>query len=112
MDCDYKKISTVSCIHVVNHLLKQCTHLLLYMYMYQLKWSDSPLHLALEKGHIACVEHLLSTPGIEVNTKNNVSCLFHVMFLYVQTHVPYRYIYLHCACANQICISSCKYCNV
>ena len=33
----------------------------------------SPLHNAAWGGHTACVEHLISTPGIDVNIKNVVS---------------------------------------
>ena len=32
-----------------------------------------PLHLAARGGHTACVERLLSTPGIDVNIKDWVS---------------------------------------
>ena len=39
-----------------------------------------PLHLAARGGHSACVERLLSTPGIDVNIKDKVSCL---MFLLI-----------------------------
>ena len=35
--------------------------------------GDTPLHLALRKGHITCVERLLSTPGINVNIEDRVS---------------------------------------
>ena len=33
----------------------------------------SPLHNAASQGHTTCVEHLLYTPGIDVNIKDNVS---------------------------------------
>ena len=33
----------------------------------------SPLDYAAWSGHTACVEHLLSTPGIDVNIQNSVS---------------------------------------
>ena len=36
--------------------------------------GDTPLQLAAKGGHTACVEHLLSTPGIDVNIQNKVSC--------------------------------------
>ena len=40
---------------------------------YSLQGGDTPLHLAVtEGGHTTCVEHLLSTPGIDVNIKNQV----------------------------------------
>ena len=42
--------------------------------LYPLQDSDTPLHLAAKGGHTACVERLLSTPGIDVNIKNGVSC--------------------------------------
>ena len=38
-----------------------------------LQYGDTPLHLAAEEGHDACVERLLSTPGIDVNIKDKVS---------------------------------------
>ena len=41
--------------------------------LYPFQDGDTPLHLALRGGHTACVEHLLSTPGIDVNIKGNVS---------------------------------------
>ena len=41
--------------------------------LYPLQDGDAPLHLAAREGHTTCVEHLLSTPGIDVNIKNWVS---------------------------------------
>ena len=41
--------------------------------LYPLQWGDTPLHLAVKEGHTTCVEHLLSTPGIDVNIKDEVS---------------------------------------
>ena len=35
--------------------------------------GHTPLHLAASGGHTACVEHLLSTPGIDMNIKDGVS---------------------------------------
>ena len=35
--------------------------------------GDTPLHVAAVIGLTACVERLLSTPGIDVNIKNEVS---------------------------------------
>ena len=42
--------------------------------LYPLQDGDTPLHLALKGGHTTCVEHLLSTPGIDVNIGDQVSC--------------------------------------
>ena len=47
--------------------------LLMTELLYPLQGSDTPLHLAAEGGHTTCVEHLLSTPGIDVNIKDRVS---------------------------------------
>ena len=41
--------------------------------LYPLQCGDTPLHVAAREGHTTCVEHLLSTPGIDVNTKDGVS---------------------------------------
>ena len=42
--------------------------------LYPLKYDCcSPLHNAASQGHATCVDHLLSTPGIDVNIKDNVS---------------------------------------
>ena len=41
--------------------------------LYPLQGDHTPLHLAAEGGRITCVEHLLSTPGIDVNIKDSVS---------------------------------------
>ena len=41
--------------------------------LYQLQNGDTPLHLAARGGHTTCVEHLLSTSGIDVNSTNEVS---------------------------------------
>ena len=41
--------------------------------LYPLQYKDTALHFVAKSGHTACVEHLLSTPGIDVNIKNMVS---------------------------------------
>ena len=41
--------------------------------LYSLQGRNTPLHLAASLGHTSCVEHLLSTPGIDVNIKDSVS---------------------------------------
>ena len=38
-----------------------------------LQRGNTPLHYAAREGHTTCVECLLSTPGIDVNIKNEVS---------------------------------------
>ena len=42
--------------------------------LYPLQYGFTPLHLATIEGHTTCVEHLLSTPGIDVNISDMVSC--------------------------------------
>ena len=42
--------------------------------LYPLQDGDTPLNLAAWGGHTTCVEHLLSTPGIDVNIGDKVSC--------------------------------------
>ena len=37
------------------------------------QYGLAPLHCAAWEGHTTCVEHLLSTPGIDVNIKDKVS---------------------------------------
>ena len=44
--------------------------LLMTELLYPLQGSDTPLHYAAREGHTTCVEHLLSTPGIDVNIKD------------------------------------------
>ena len=41
--------------------------------LYPLQYGCTPLHLAAKGGHTTCVEHLLSSPGIDVNIKDRVS---------------------------------------
>ena len=41
--------------------------------LYPLQDGYTPLHLATRGGHTTCVEHLLSTPGTDVNIKDEVS---------------------------------------
>ena len=40
--------------------------------LYPLQYGDTPLHLATRGDNTTCVEHLLSTPGIDVNIKDKV----------------------------------------
>ena len=48
----------------------------MYELLYPLQHGNTPLHLAARGGHTTCVERLLSTPGIDVNIKDRVSCCF------------------------------------
>ena len=41
--------------------------------LYPLQYGNTPLLHAARGGHTTCVEHLLSTPGIDVNIKDKVS---------------------------------------
>ena len=42
--------------------------------LFPLQYSGgTPLHWAAGEGHTTCVEHLLSTPGIDVNIADRVS---------------------------------------
>ena len=41
--------------------------------LYVLYTCQYALHFAAMGGHTTCVEHLLSTPGIDVNIKDEVS---------------------------------------
>ena len=62
--------------HVDNHVLYVHVYIvptMLTELLYPLQHGDTPLHLAALKGHTTCVEHLLSTPGIDVNIKDGVS---------------------------------------
>ena len=56
---------------------------------YPLQGGDTPLHLATKGGHnTTCVEHLLSTPGIDVNIKNKVSLSIECcIYFLVRVHV-------------------------
>ena len=50
--------------------LKMFTELL-----YPLQRGYTPLHLAVFEGHTTCIEHLLSTPDIDVKSSgNDVRC--------------------------------------
>ena len=41
--------------------------------LYPLQGGDAPLHCVAKGGHTTCVEHLLSTPGVDVNIQDKVS---------------------------------------
>ena len=43
--------------------------------LYPLQNGDTPLSIALKQGHTTCVGRLLSTPGIDVNIRSDVSRL-------------------------------------
>ena len=42
--------------------------------LYPLQYDHTALCYAAKGGHTTCVEYLLSTPGIDVNIKDDVSC--------------------------------------
>ena len=51
-------------------------HVHVYLYVHvlcPLQDDNTPLYLAVRGGHTTCVEQLLSTPGIDVNIKGEVS---------------------------------------
>ena len=70
---------------IVYHFVQLHVHAYVYVYivpnmltelLYPLQYDgDTPLHLAAKgnKCNTTCVEHLLSTPGIDVNMNNKVS---------------------------------------
>ena len=47
-----------------------------------LQEGATPLCLAVIGGHTTCVEHLLSTPGIDVNIKDTVSVIIEYICLF------------------------------
>ena len=59
--------------HVDDHVLNVHVPTMLTELLYPLQDGNTPLHLAAGRGHTACVEHLLSTPGIDVNIEDKVS---------------------------------------
>ena len=77
-----------------------CTHqAMLSELFYPLQEGYTPLHLAAWKGHTACVECLLSTPGIGVMIMNQVSwpikiehCMSHKSFTCIHTCI----LWYHC----------------
>ena len=57
-----------------------CTHVHVYIVptmlteqLYPLQLGNTPLHVATMGSHTTCMEHLLSTPGIDVNIQDKVS---------------------------------------
>ena len=58
-----------TCMQSCNVLLVFIKHFV----MYPLQEGYTPLHLAAKGGHTTCEEHLLSTPGVDVNIKDLVS---------------------------------------
>ena len=62
--------------HVDDHVLRVHAYIvptILTELLYPLQNGITPLHYAVEGVYTTCVEHLLSTPGIDVNIKNKVS---------------------------------------
>ena len=60
---------TMYCMHVHVYFVRT----ILAELLYPLQDGNTPLHLAAKGGHTTCAEHLLSTPGIDVNIKDKVS---------------------------------------
>ena len=57
--------------------------------LYPLQNGHTPLHIAISMSHTAFVEHLLSVPGFDVNTKVVswfVHCTYHVCLIIVPLH--------------------------
>ena len=69
--------------HVIQRFNAHVLHIHVYIVptmltelhvLYPLQDGDTPLHFAAWRGHTTCLEHLLSTPGIDVNIRDrNVS---------------------------------------
>ena len=62
--------------HVDDHVLHVHVYIVptvLTELSYPLQDDYTPLHYAAKGGHTTCVEHLLSTQGIEVNITDMVS---------------------------------------
>ena len=57
--------------HVLHHIWKVTKFICAF---YPLQDDNTPLHLAVKGGHTTCVEHLLSTPGIDGNIEDKVNC--------------------------------------
>ena len=51
----------------------QCETIMLIELLYPLQGGFTPLHIATTKDCTACMERLLSAPGIDVNIQNAVS---------------------------------------
>ena len=70
-------LNVYACVHPSGFMLEGAMLMTMYyMYMctlYPLQDGGTPLHLAVWRGHTTCVEHLLSTPGIDVNIQDKVS---------------------------------------
>ena len=77
--------TTFTCVH--------CTPAPCYLYPLQEDFY-TPLHHAAKEGHTACVEHLLSTPGIDVDTafKTIYRCFYCARFLCVSIFCNDQYI--------------------
>ena len=72
-----RKTLSKSCLHMTILPFNTCTCVhctfMLTELLYPIQYGNSPLHLAAREGNATCVEHLLSTPGIDVNIKGKVS---------------------------------------
>ena len=80
MQCDWPAHFTTQASNVLNHIwsshVDDCVlHIHVYIVptmlteqLYPLQYGDTPLVLAASGRHTTCVERLLSTPGIDVDT--------------------------------------------
>ena len=63
--------------HVDDHVLHVHVYIvptmLTELFTHPLQDGYTPLHYAAKGGHTTCVEHLLSTPGIDVMIQDKVS---------------------------------------
>ena len=62
--------------HVDDHVLHVHVHIVPTVFselLYRLQYGNTLLHIAAREGYTACMEHLISTPGIDVNIKDKVS---------------------------------------
>ena len=81
----HDNVYTLLMLYMIGHVDDHVLHVHVYIVptmltelLYPLQLGGyTPLHLAAKEGHTTIVEHLLSTPGIDVNIKNMVSWSTH-----------------------------------
>ena len=73
--CRFECLLTTSTIFLKFSLIRTLGILIVvddHELLYPLQYGNTPLHLAAKGGHTTCMEHLLCTPGLDVNIKNRV----------------------------------------